>query len=404
MKRKFNYLLLIAVATLSLGFVSCSDDDDFDSSIFDTVNHPLDKTAFTFPLDTFVKVNFLEPYNLRFIYRMEDIGSDMQKNLVPAAYDKSCELAVLSKYLWYDVYKENSPETFLQENSPRIIHVVGSKNYNPTQGTEVLGVAEGGLKITLYNVNNLNVNDMDMMNEYFFKTMHHEFGHILDQTHLRPTSFNTISSGHYNATTWQETPDSVSIGNGFVSSYASSAASEDWVETLANYITMDSVRWLGMLNSASYEWEEIDHDKALYEDKMKGDYSRDTIGYLNVKDNGDKKIYRRVCQRNGDGTVDLDEEGNVQWLHNSGIKGNEVILQKLDLVREWLKTYFGINLDTIRYVVQDRSYQKGADGKFVLDALDRPINKLTLPVEGDPEGRTLIEVLLDGINKYKALQ
>jgi substrate import-associated zinc metallohydrolase lipoprotein len=404
MKRKFNYLLLIAVATLSLGFVSCSDDDDFDSSIFDTVNHPLDKTAFTFPLDTFVKVNFLEPYNLRFIYRMEDIGSDMRKNLVPAAYDKSCELAVLSKYLWYDVYKENSPETFLQENSPRIIHVVGSKNYNPTQGTEVLGVAEGGLKITLYNVNNLNVNDMDMMNEYFFKTMHHEFGHILDQTHLRPTAFNTISSGHYNATTWQETPDSVSIGNGFVSSYASSAASEDWVETLANYITMDSVRWLGMLNSASYEWEEIDHDKALYEDKMKGDYSRDTIGYLNVKDNGDKKIYRRVCQRNGDGTVDLDEEGNVQWLNNSGIKGNEVILQKLDLVREWLKTYFGIELDKIRYVVQSRSYQKDADGKFVLDALDRPVNKLTLPLEEDPEGRTLIEVLLDGINKYKALQ
>lgn len=404
MKRKFNYLLLIAVATLSLGFVSCSDDDDFDSSIFDTVNHPLDKTAFTFPLDTFVKVNFLEPYNLRFIYRMEDIGSDMRKNLVPAAYDKSCELAVLSKYLWYDVYKENSPETFLQENSPRIIHVVGSKNYNPTQGTEVLGVAEGGLKITLYNVNNLNVNDMDMMNEYFFKTMHHEFGHILDQTHLRPTSFNTISSGHYNATTWQETPDSVSIGNGFVSSYASSSASEDWVETLANYITMDSVRWLGMLNSASYEWEEIDYDQSLYEDKMRGAYNRDTIGYLNVKDNNEKKIYRRVCQRNGDGTVDLDEEGNVQWLNNSGIKGNEVILQKLDLVREWLKTYFGIELDKIRYVVQSRSYQKDADGKFVLDALDRPVNKLTLPLEEDPEGRTLIEVLLDGINKYKALQ
>ena len=91
-------------------------------------------------------------------------------------------------------------------------------------------------------------------------------------------------------------------------------------------------------------------------------------------------------------------------MNNSGIKGNEVILQKLDLVREWLKTYFGIELDKIRYVVQSRSYQKDADGKFVLDALDRPVNKLTLPLEEDPEGRTLIEVLLDGINKYKALQ
>ena len=404
MKTKFNYLLLAAVAIVSFGFVSCSDDDDFGASIFDVVDHPLDRTKHTFPLDTFIKVNFLEPYNLRFIYRMEDIGSDMQKNLVPAAYDKSCELAVLTKYLWYDVYKENAPETFLQENSPRIIHVIGSKNYNPTQGTEVLGVAEGGLKISLYNVNNLDVSKMDMMNEYFFKTMHHEFGHILDQTHLRPTIFNTISSGHYNATTWQETKDSVSMGNGFVSSYASSSTSEDWVETLANYITMDSIRWKDMLNTASYEWEEIDYDKALYEDKMKGEYSRDTIGYLNIKDNDEKKIYRRVCQRNGDGTVALDEEGNVQWLHNSGIKGDEVILQKLDLVREWLSTYFGIDLEKIRYEVQHRSYVKDKDGKFELDNLDRPINKLIQPVKDDPQGRTLIEVLLDGINRYKELQ
>ena len=404
MKTKFNYLLLAAVAIVSFGFVSCSDDDDFGASIFDVVDHPLDRTKHTFPLDTFIKVNFLEPYNLRFIYRMEDIGSDMQKNLVPAAYDKSCELAVLTKYLWYDVYKENAPETFLQENSPRIIHVIGSKNYNPTQGTEVLGVAEGGLKISLYNVNNLDVSKMDMMNEYFFKTMHHEFGHILDQTHLRPTIFNTISSGHYNATTWQETKDSVSMGNGFVSSYASSSTSEDWVETLANYITMDSIRWKAMLNTASYEWEEIDYDKALYEDKMKGEYSRDTIGYLNIKDNDEKKIYRRVCQRNGDGTVALDEEGNVQWLHNSGIKGDEVILQKLDLVREWLSTYFGIDLEKIRYEVQHRSYVKDKDGKFELDNLNRPINKLIQPVKDDPQGRTLIEVLLDGINRYKELQ
>ena len=406
MKRKFNYLLLAAMAVLSLGFVSCSDDDDFTPTIFDVTEHPLDRTAYTFPLDTFVKVNFLQPYNLRFIYRMEDIGSDKQKNLVPAKYDKSCELAVLSKYLWYDVYEQNSPATFLQENSPRIIHVIGSKNYNPTQGTEVLGVAEGGLKITLYNVNNLNVNDMDMMNAYFFKTMHHEFGHILDQTHLHPTMFNTISSGHYNATTWQETPDSVSMGNGFVSSYASSSTAEDWVETLANYITMDSVRWLAMINSASYEWEEVDYSEDIFDKKMRGTYDRDTIGYLNVKDNGEKKIYRRVCQRNGDDaqTVVLDEEGNVQWLHNSGIRGNEVILQKLELVREWLQTYFGIDLEKIRQGVQDRSYLKDANGNFVLDKLDRPINKLTLPYEDDPEGRTLIEVLLDGINQYKSLQ
>ena len=76
----------------------------------------------------------------------------------------------------------------------------------------------------------------------------------------------------------------------------------------------------------------------------------------------------------------------------------------LALVREWLQTYFGINIEDIRYAVQDRSYLKDENGQFVLDRLNRPINKLTLPVEGDPEGRTLIQVLLDGINQYKTLQ
>ena len=35
MKRKFNYLLLAAMAVVSFGFVSCSDDDDFTNTIFD---------------------------------------------------------------------------------------------------------------------------------------------------------------------------------------------------------------------------------------------------------------------------------------------------------------------------------------------------------------------------------
>ena len=149
-------ILLFAVMTLIAGncIVSCSDDD-FGPSIFDTVERPLDRSLTTFPLDTFVKVNFLEPYNLRFLYKMEDIGSDLEVNLVPAVYDQSVKLAVLSKYLWYDVYEQCADADFLKIYSPRIIHVIGSPSYNPSSGTETLGEAEGGLKITLYNVNNL---------------------------------------------------------------------------------------------------------------------------------------------------------------------------------------------------------------------------------------------------------
>lgn len=406
MKKRFNLLLLAALTAVSFGFVSCSDDDDFTATIFDVTEYPLDRTKFTFPLDTFLKVNFEQPYNMNFIYKMEDIASDKTKNLTPASYDRSCELAVLIKYLWYDVYKKHAPEHFLQTYSPRILHVIGSKNRNETKGTEVLGVAEGGLKITLYNVNNLRTTDMDMMNKYFFKTMHHEFGHILDQNHIHPTSFNTISNGKYNSSAWQETPDSISLGDGFITSYASSGTSEDWVETLANYITMDSVTWKRSLETASYEWEEIDYDATQWEDKRKGTYSNDTIGYLDIKENGDKKIYRRTCLRTNDEkqNVILDEEGNVQWLNNQGYIGAEVILQKLEAVRLWLSENFGIDLEALRYEVQDRSYLKDAEGQFVLNQFNRPVNKLNLAVEGDPEGRILMQVLLDEINQYKALK
>ena len=95
MKKVFNLVITAIFGLSCLGMLSCSDED-FTETIFDTREYPLDKTSYTFPLDTFVKKNFLEKYNMRFIYKMQDIGSDLQKNLVPCSYDKSCELAVLA--------------------------------------------------------------------------------------------------------------------------------------------------------------------------------------------------------------------------------------------------------------------------------------------------------------------
>ena len=114
MKTKLNnkvvagaFALLLPLSTFL--FSSCGEDD-LGPSIYDTTEYPLDRSLYTFPLDTFVKKNFLEPYNLKFIYKMEDVGTDMQKNLVPATYEKSVDLAVLTKYLWLDVYAKLAGE------------------------------------------------------------------------------------------------------------------------------------------------------------------------------------------------------------------------------------------------------------------------------------------------------
>ncbi len=401
MRNRLNILFFCALAMVATGFISCSEDD-LGPSIFDTNDYPLDRTEYCFPLDTFLKVNFLEPYNVKFIYRMEDIGSDMTKNLTPARYEKSIELAVLAKYLWYDVYAKYGTDRFLKENSPRIIHVIGSKNLNPSQGTEILGVAEGGLKISLYNVNSLNYADIDNMNEYFFKTMHHEFGHILDQTHLRPSQFNLISRTLYDASTWTNLPDSMAFGRGFVSPYAGSAAGEDWVEVLSNYITRDSISWAAMMRAASFEWEEVDMTQSEYNKRVRGGANRDTVGYYRQHENGEEKVYRKVCARNADDYVALDENGHVQWLDNDGVQGDKVILQKLDMVRAWLKDNWNINLDDLRYEVQRRQYATNPDGTFkVVNGV--LVNHLTQPAEEDPSV-TLMEYLKRWVTTFEQLK
>lgn len=404
MKFTFKTLLIVSIIAVSAGFVSCSDDDDFTATIFDSdpsIDY-LDKSLYTFPLDTFCKKEFLEPYNLKYIYKMEDKGSDMNKNLTPATYDKSVDLAVLTKYLWYDIYKDVASDEFLKENSPRIIHVIGSKNYNPSQGTETLGDASSGVKINLYNVNNLDASNITMMNQYFFKTMHHEFAHILDQTHLRPTSFNTISNSNYDAAGWSDSPDSLKSGFGFVSSYASSAVAEDWAECLSVFVTSDSISWNKLLNSASYEWEEVDCKTVNdYNKLIKPGCSLDTIGYFKEADNGENKIYRRKCLRNADGSVSLDKDGNVQWIHETGIDGRAVILQKIDLVRNYLKEHYNINLDLLRREVQTHMYVTNEDGTFKVGRDGYLINKLVSVL---PSGETLMDSLRQEVYKYKALQ
>ena len=410
MKNKMKLLLFGAAIMLVGGFSACSDDD-LGESIFDTKVYPLDKSSYSFPLDSFCKAEFLKPYNMQFKYRMEDVGSDMNKNLVPATYDNSVKLAVLCKYLWFDVYQKLGGDEFLKLYSPRIIHLIGSPAYNPTSGTETLGTAEGGVKITLYKVNVLDERDIDLMNEYFFHVMHHEFAHILDQTHLRPIgSFDILSNGHYDPLDWQNKHDSLTASWGFVTPYASEAAREDWVETMSTYITSDETTWNRLLNSAYYDWEEID----ILEDDLNKDYYKkikpgcdmDSIGYLNPQKNGEYKIVRKVIKRNADGSAAVDENKKIIFEDQSqggmdGINGKQLILDKLDLVRTWLRDYFNVDLDALRYEVQHRQYASDSEGNFIKDSYGRYVNLL---VQDRGDGTTLMDELLEQVNRFKALQ
>lgn len=243
--------------------------------------------------------------------------------------------------------------------------------------------------------------------------MHHEFGHILAQNYTYPTSFSLISQGLYNAVNWQDTQDSIALAEGFVSPYAQSQIREDWVEVLANYIVKDSITWAGMLNTASYDWEETEIDAAYYKEEVAKNANRDSIGYY-VSDGTSTttstggtvvtgyNVVRKVISRDADGKPLLDENGNMIYLEQDGVNGKDVILQKLELVRTWLKDNFNVDLDQLRQEVQKREWVTDADGNFVIQD-GHFVNKLTAPTTEDPS-KTLMDVLLDQVNKFEADQ
>lgn len=133
------------------------------------------------PFDKWLEANYTYPYNVDFKYKMEDVYSDMKYHLVPADSAKSAKLAIITKFLWFDAYAECVGPDFVKANVPRIIHLIGSPAYNSGQWTMVLGTAEGGLIVTLYMVNKLT---NQMLTDY--DTMNEYYFHTMHHefTHI----------------------------------------------------------------------------------------------------------------------------------------------------------------------------------------------------------------------------
>ena len=295
-----RYIKILFCGLLLFSVVSCMKQEEFTESIF--VDEPdLDPGSETYLFDKWLYDNYLTPYNLDFRYKMQDVGSDIAYNLIPTTLDKSMEMAILVKYLWFDVYGKVVAADFLKQNGPRIIHLIGSPAYNPTLGTIVLGTAEGGIKVTLYRCNELSSSNIDMMNEYYFKTMHHEFAHILHQKKTYPKEFEAFTAGYYDPMGWQFRTLSEAASLGCVSPYGSSQPQEDFVEIIANYIVKTDAQWNAILTLAA--------------------------------------------------NPGIDVSGQVV---PDNLEGDVIIRAKLEMARKWLAESWGIDLQALRDEVQER--------------------------------------------------
>ena len=240
-----KYIKYLAIAALAVFAASCQEKPlDPDSQILDSKVEQND-------FDRWLVTNYIEPYNIMFKYRMEKNESDFNYWLVPATYENSIKMAKLMKFLCLEPYDVvTGSREFIKSYYPKMIHLIGSGAYR-NNGTFVLGTAEGGLKITMYFVNEMRL-DPAYLNEYYFKTMHHEFAHILNQTKPYSTDFNTISGSEYVTDTWSDAwkNDAEAQQNGFISQYASSEAGEDFVELLSIYVTNTEAYWNNIIKNA----------------------------------------------------------------------------------------------------------------------------------------------------------
>lgn len=154
-------------------------------------------------------------------------------------------MAHLVKYLCLESYDEVAGIDFTRNYFPKMIFTIGEWEYR-NNGNIILGTAESGKKILLTGVNYLDTykSSPAALNHYYFKTIHHEFTHILNQTKEYSAEFKLITGNSYVADSWSEEPFNVGyLERGFISDYAQHSDTEDFAEMMSLYVTNSKEQW-----------------------------------------------------------------------------------------------------------------------------------------------------------------
>lgn len=247
MKKQYAlYILLLAVAG---SFLACSEDDLNPTSVITTG----EKVKNDF--DRWLEANYVNPYNITFKYRYEEIESDLNYYTVPADYAQAVELAHIVKYVCVEAYDEVAGFDFTRAYFPKEFFLIGEWEYK-NNGTFILGTAEGGKKVLLSGVNYLDQykNSIASLNHYYLKTIHHEFTHIMNQTKEMPTAYQFITGSDYVADLWNESPYNAGyLSRGFISAYAQMEYTEDFAEMLSMYVCYPASQWQAWMDEAGTE-------------------------------------------------------------------------------------------------------------------------------------------------------
>lgn len=234
MKMK-KYISMILAACTMLLTLSCTKDEVSSESIFKEENHRY--TEF----DSWLQRNYVEPYNVRFEYRMPDRETSFNYWVSPPNIKESIMIAKLIKFTTLEAMVEmmssgdetEDPALFVKSYFPKVLFLVGSFEIS-SSGSTALASAENGLQINILGVNFF---EYHKDAERIAGTMLHEFTHILDGIHGSPAEFKDITLSDYVGDRYTSLTDDP-YQKGFVSNYARSHYSEDVAETGGRLISL----------------------------------------------------------------------------------------------------------------------------------------------------------------------
>lgn len=236
MRRSIHIIYLLAFAGIC--FTSCKKEK-INPQDAENINGLGGDTWVKGPIDNWIKDSLTTPYNIDVKYKwnqFEDLA-DITAILVPPKEEIIVPLLSSINKAWIQTYSAEGGTEFFKKIVPKNVYMVGSPAFNPN-GTIKQGVAEGGRKIILLDVNMVTVKGMpgySSADSGYFKRMlwiiQHEFAHILHQSVLYPQDFKNVNPSLITSN-WADYTDAQALRDGFVTNYAMNVSDDDFVETI----------------------------------------------------------------------------------------------------------------------------------------------------------------------------
>ncbi len=211
------------------------------------------------PIDRWIFDSLTVPYNTAVKYKYDQFELKLNSTLVPMKEEFVIPVLSAIKKVWIETYSAETNANFMKKYGNKFFILVGSGNYDLATGAVNLGTtSEDGTKIVMYQLNYFKtratpgyVPSDSMVAKEVFKTIEHEFAHVLHRNVLYPFTFTQVSSSLYTSD-WTNVSFAEAYAEGFVTNYAMSQADDDFAEMVSFMLTQGKTAFDAFVNGINY--------------------------------------------------------------------------------------------------------------------------------------------------------